>query len=381
MVAKKGNPSSSTAKGKRRIRYAVVGEGYISQAAVLPAFRHARKNSELAALVSGDPTKLRKLGKKYEVENTFSYEQYDECLESGAIDAVYIALPNHMHHEYTVRAARAGIHVLCEKPMAVTVVECEEMIRACKENDVELMIAYRLHFEQANLKAVSIARSGKIGEPRIFNSVFTQQVVPGNIRLKKAMGGGTLPDMGVYCINAARYLFQAEPVEVFAVTANNGEDRFAEVEEMASAIMRFPGDRLATFTSSFGASSVSSYRLVGTKGDLRLDPAYELAGKITYFLTIDGKTREQTVPKHDQFAPELIYFSDCILNNKEPEPSGNEGLIDVAIVEALYRSAQSGRPETISTVEKRRRPSSGQEIDRPGIEEPELIDAETPSGK
>src|SRR5437762_5377228 len=314
MTGKPQNKSTNS-NSKRTIRYGVVGEGWISQAAVLPAFQHAKKNSELTALVSSDPVKLKNLSKKYKVEHTYSYEQYDDFLRSGVVDAVYIALPNNMHRDYAVRAAAAGVHVLCEKPMARTENECEEMIRASENNDAKLMIAYRLHFEEANLNAVDIVKSGKIGELRIFDSVFTQQVEEGNIRLQKSLGGGTLDDMGVYCINAARYLFRAEPIEVFAVSARNEENRFAEVEEMTSTIMRFPDDRLATFVCSFGASAVSSYRVVGTKGDLMLNPAYAFAGERKHYLTIDDKTRARTFPKRDQFAPELLYFSDCIIKN------------------------------------------------------------------
>jgi predicted dehydrogenase len=191
----------------RKIRYAVVGLGHIAQVAVLPAFQHARRNSELVALVSDDPAKLKRLSERYNVGQTFSYREYDECLKSGAIDAVYIALPNHLHAEYIIRAAKAGIHVLCEKPMAVTERECRAMIRAAQRHRIKLMIAYRLHFEEANMKAVEIVRSGKLGQPRIFNSVFSMQVRPRNIRTDKEMGGGTLYDIGIYCINAARYLF------------------------------------------------------------------------------------------------------------------------------------------------------------------------------
>src|SRR5215472_861405 len=135
---------------QRKIRYAVVGLGYITQVAILPAFAHAQENSELAALVSGDPGKLKALGKKYKVPKTYSYEQYADCVSDG-IDAVYIALPNAMHRAYAEGAARAGVHVLCEKPMAVTEQECEAMIEAAEKANVKLMIAYRLHFERGNL--------------------------------------------------------------------------------------------------------------------------------------------------------------------------------------------------------------------------------------
>jgi glucose-fructose oxidoreductase len=182
----------SPSKARSKVRYAVAGLGYISQIAVLPAFAHARENSELSALVSGDPQKLRKLSRKYKIERTYSYEQYAHCLKSGAIDAVYIALPNHMHRAYTESAAQAGIHVLCEKPTAFDGAECEGMIAAAEKGRIKLMIAYRLHFERGNLNAVEVVNSGKIGEPRIFTSVFSQQVKAGNSRLKANIGGGAI---------------------------------------------------------------------------------------------------------------------------------------------------------------------------------------------
>lgn len=369
-------------KDTRKIRYGVIGQGYISQAAVLPAFDHARENSELVALFSSDTAKLKELGEKYKVPYTGTYEDYDRLLKQGVMDAIYIALPNNMHRDYTERAARAGVHVLCEKPMAVTEQDCEAMMAAAREAGVKLMIAYRLHFEEANMKAVEIVNSGQLGDARFFESVFSQQVKEGDIRLQKALGGGTLYDIGIYCINAARYLFQDEPIEALAISIRDSDSRFYEVDEMTSAVLRFPDDRLATFTCSFGAASVSSYRVVGTQGDLRLEPAYELADDLVHYLTLDGKTQEIRYRKRDQFAPELIYFSRCILENQEPEPSGTEGLADVRVIRALLRSAElGGRPVQLGGFEKRRRPDLSQEIKRPPIKKPELVHAAPPSGK
>jgi predicted dehydrogenase len=373
---------NGTTRAQNKIRYAVVGLGYIAQAAVLPAFAHARRNSVLAGLVSDDPKKLKQLGRKYALRNLWSYEQYDECLRSGEIDAVYVALPNAMHREYTERAAAAGVHVLCEKPMATTVGDCEAMIDACTRGHVKLMIAYRLHFERANLGAVELARSGKLGDPRLFDSVFTMQVEDDdNIRLRRDAGGGTLWDIGVYCINAARYLFRAEPEEVVAFATKSDDPRFREVEESVAATLRFPDGRLATFTCSFGASDVSTYRLVGTKGDLRVEPAYEFTEELCHVLTTGGKPREKTFPKRDQFAPELLHFSECVQSDAEPEPSGEEGLADVRIIEALYRSAdQGGRPVRLEPFRRSVRPTMAQEERRRPVRKPELVHARPPSG-
>lgn len=364
-----------------KIRYAVVGLGWFAQSAALPAFA-STENSELVALVSDDPIKLAKISKEYGVQHTFSYEEYDTCLSSGLIDAVYIALPNHLHRDYTVRAANAKINVLCEKPMAITEAECEAMIDAAKKNDVKLMIAYRLHLEEANLQAIEVVKSGKLGEPRIFNSVFTQQVEADNIRADKSIGGGTLDDIGIYCINAARYLFQDDPIEVFATSATNGEERFQEIEEMTSVILRFPQDRLATFICSFGATKISTYQVVGTKGDLLVKPAYATQGEIKHYLTLDGETEERTFEPHGQLAAEFVYFSDCILHNKEPEPSGKEGLIDVHIIRALYRSIETGAFVRLDEFDLDQRPNATQTVNREASQKkPELVHAADPSGK
>jgi glucose-fructose oxidoreductase len=359
------------ARKRAPVRYAVVGLGHISQVAVLPAFAHARSNSQLTALVSDDPVKLRRLGRRYGRIETYSYDEYDACLEQ--VDAVFIALPNSLHAEYTIRAAQAGVHVLCEKPMAVTAAECQRMIDACREHDVRLMIAYRLHFEEINLDAVELVRKGRLGEPRYFSSDFSMTVRPGNIRTDPGLGGGTLYDIGVYCINAARYLFRSEPIEVMAMSVHSGARRVAGIDESTGAILRFDGGRVATFVTSFNAADVASYRIVGTKGHLRVDPAYEYSEGLAYELTLDGKTTRKRIGKRDQFAPELLYFSDCIHRRRQPEPSGEEGMQDVRIVEALYESAETGKAVTIPAIGRERHPTGRQRITRPGVRKPRLV--------
>jgi len=344
---------------------------------VLPAFAHATKNSRLVALVSDDPAKRRELSRRYQIEQTYAYEEYDRCLQQ--VDAVYIALPNSMHAEYTIRAAEAGVHVLCEKPMAVTADECEQMITACKMHGVKLMIAYRLHFEEINLRAVELVRRGRIGQPKYFTSSFSMTVRRGDIRTKREYGGGTLYDIGVYCINAARYLFRAEPKEVMAMSVNGGGPKFEEIDESTASILRFDGERVASFVTSFNAGDVAAYRIVGTKGFLHVDPAYEYAEGLAYTLSVEGKEQKKAIGKRDQFAPELLHFSDCILKNRRPEPSGEEGLQDVRIVQALYESAETGKAVQIPPFAKRTRPSGRQKITRPGVKEPKLVKVQSAS--
>jgi predicted dehydrogenase len=365
---------------KRVLRYAVVGLGYISQIATLPGFRNARRNSRLTALVSGDEKKLKLLGRRYGIDNLFHYEDYDQLLESGEIDAVYIALPNSMHCEYTVRAANAGIHVLCEKPLADTPEQCREMIEACERNRVKLMTAYRLHFERANLEVTEIAHSGKLGELRYFTSSFSQQVAAGNIRLDADLGGGPLQDLGIYCINAARSLFAAEPLEVFAAAVTPRDARFREVPETVSAVLKFPKNRIASFTTSFGTADRSELEIVGTKGSIVAEPAYELAEGLGYRMKVGERERKKAFQKSDQFAPELLYFSECVLEGRDPEPDGEEGLADVRVIQALVQSIESGRWVELDIPQRRRRPTMAQEIRRPGIQPPSLVNAASPGG-
>jgi predicted dehydrogenase len=200
--------------------------------------------------------------------------------------------------------------------------------------------------------------------------------VPGNIRVQKALGGGTVYDIGIYCINAARGLFRDEPIEVRAMASGT----LGDVEETLTAMLRFPGERVAAFTCSFGAADVSEYRIVGSKGDLALEPAYEYAMALQHRLTINGERKERRFAKRDQFAPELLYFSDCVLKNHDPEPGPQEGLADVRVIRALYRSATSGQPVELGPYEKRERPSLEQEIRRPPIEKPRTVHTQAPSG-
>ncbi len=379
-----GRAGAPSASEGRRVRYAVVGLGWFAQVAILPAFAHASKNSELVALFSDDPKKLQALSRKLGIgrERLYDYDRYDEVLREGGIDAVYIALPNHLHADFAVRAARAGVHVLCEKPMAVTEKECEAMIRAAEKNRVKLMVAYRLHFERGNLEAVELVQSGKLGDPRIYNSVFCNDVKdPDNIRLNPIeQGGGTLYDIGIYCLNAARYLFRSEPEEVFAMSANGGDPRFHRIDEMTTAVLRFPGERLATFTSSFGASSSHHYEVFGTRGSLRVEPAFEFAEAMEHRVTIGEKTRQKKFPKRDQVAPEIVTFSECILDDRSPESSGREGLADVRVIRALYRSAATGKPVALPPYAKRTRPTLKQEVHRPPVGHRELVAVDAPSG-
>lgn len=374
---------SDSPQKKPPIRYAAVGLGWFTQVAALPAFEHARETSRIAGLVSGDDEKLAELGERYGVpeKNRVGYDGYDELLGSGEVDAVYIGLPNHLHREYTVRAAEAGVHVLCEKPMAVTEEECRAMIDAAEANGVKLMIAYRLHFEAMNLRAAELVRSGRLGDPRLYDAVFSNPVEnPDDIRLNPIeKGGGTVYDIGIYCINAARYLFRSMPERVAAFSASSGDPRFRDCDETTSAILRFPDDRLATFISTFGGSDRNAFRLVGTEGDLLGEPAFDFKEDLKLRWTIGEETGEEEYETRDQIAPELDYFSRSVQEGRDPEPGGLEGLADVRIIQAIYESARrGGEPQEIEPVEGLTYPDPGQEEHRPAPGEQDLVNVETP---
>ncbi len=382
MASKRGARGKAARRSKepkaepaRKVGYAVVGLGHIAQVAILPGFAHAKENSRLVAVVSGDEEKREQLAKRYKVRG-YSYEQLEECLASDDVDAVYVALPNDQHLEFVERAARAGVHVLCEKPLGLSTEECEQMIRTCQENNVKLMTAYRLHFEPANLSTVELIRSGKLGEPKFFSSDFSFQVKEGNIRAQRERGGGPIWDIGIYCINAARYLFRSEPVEVFGIAAPGKEPRFEEIDEGLSVVMRFPEERLATFNCHFGAAPTGSYRVVCTQGDVRLDGAYEYVGARTQTVTLEEKSRRKSFKQLDQFAPELLELSWAILEEREVEPSGWEGLADVRVIEAINESVLTGEPVQLAPFDRRHRPSGDQAHQHPPVKKPELINVE-----
>jgi glucose-fructose oxidoreductase len=241
------------------------------------------------------------------------------------------------------------------------------------------MTAYRLHFEEGNLAAMEAAHSGKIGEARLFTSVHTMQVEPENIRVDLSLGGGPLEDIGIYCLNAARYIFKAEPEEVTAFAIRGKDRRFKEVPEAVSATLRFPKDRLATFLCGFGETKVSEYQVIGTEGVLKMDQAFTWNGDIEQTISQKGKSKTTTFKHRDQIAAEIIYFSDCIRQNKNPEPSGQEGLLDVRIIDAMRRSYLGHRTIRLRPLVKKQRPHRGQSIKKQPVKKPSPVKAPPPS--
>ena len=324
------------------VRFAVVGLGDIAQRAVLPAFAHARRKAVLSALVSGEPKKRRVLGRRFEGAIVCGYEDYDDLLASGSVDAVYIALPNHLHSDFARRAMAAGIHVLCEKPMATTVADARAMTRAAQRSGVQFMVAYRLHFDPATLQAIQLARQQRAGELRIFASLFSSPVDRGDIRLERE-GRGGLFDLGIYCVNAARMVFRSEPTEVMAMHAGLGAGRFREVPEMTAALLRYPGERLAMFTCSLNAWRGSSWSAVAMNRLVHMEPAYSYREPLVVRISTERASRVRRFGVHDQFAAELDHFVARIRSGRKAEPSAREGESDVRILDAIDRSARTGR--------------------------------------
>ncbi|WP_431324785.1 Gfo/Idh/MocA family protein [Rhizobium sp. YTU87027] len=340
------------------IRYAVVGAGWITQEAFLPAVPQTG-NSRVTAIVSGNLKGARRLAEFHQIEQVIDYRGFDDLLRSDSVDAVYIAVPNPMHADFAVRAARAGKHVMVEKPIATSIEQARTMIKAARGHGVMLMTSYRLHNDAATVNALTSLRSGKIGTPLFFSALFGFQSQIGNHRLKGEHWGGPLQDIGIYCINAARHVFEAEPVEVFAMSARPTDDpRFEEVDASVAVTMRFPEGRLAEFFCSFGAYDVDAYRIVGTHGELRVENGFRFESGTRVVLDTRSNVEHVSFERYDQFAGQIHYFSDCIINGTRPEPDGEEGLADLTVLLAIERSLQTGRPQKVRSSPRKRHPVS-----------------------
>lgn len=347
--------ASALGFGGKKVRYAVVGLGDIAQASMMPGIAHTG-NSELVALVTGDPDKARKLSEMYDVADTYSYDQFDDLLASGTIDAIYIATPNWRHAEFAIPALEAGVHVLCEKPLEVSLDKCRSIIAAAETSGAKLMTAYRLHFEPATLDAIARIRAGELGDLISFTSVFAQMVDPANHRVDHGIVAGPLFDMGPYPINAARYLFGAEPIEIVSAAAIRHADAgLGDLDDTFAVTLRFPGDRLAQFTVSYYANNVGNLTIAGTKGAITLDPAFSFGEGLQQFRRSGDSKDHETFKATDQFGGELRYFSDCILEDRAPEPDGEEGLADLRVIEGIVRALESKGPVQLEPFTRTRR--------------------------
>jgi predicted dehydrogenase len=335
--------SATQADGSRKIGWCIVGLGRISMDHHMPAVKLGHTGA-ITALVSGHREKAEKQAAKYGVPShaIYSYENYDAIAENKDIDAVYIALPNSMHAEYTIRAAKAGKHVLCEKPMATSVDDSKAMIDACRKAGKKLMIAYRCHYEPMNLKAIEMIRNGEIGTVQAIESGNGFNIGRGEWRYnRKLAGGGPLMDVGVYSLNACRYLTGEEPHEISAYASVIDHDgRFDEVEENLSWTMKFPSGVVAACNTTYGGEMDGYYRVHGSKGVINVEPAFGYSGiHLTAEIGHQKIDEPVTPPDPQQFIVQADYFANCITQDKEPSADGEEGLRDMELMSRIYQSA------------------------------------------
>lgn len=328
----------------KTVGWAIVGLGKLALEEIMPAFA-ACKMSRPTALVSGHPDKAKRVAAAYGVDpkHIYDYDSYDKLKDDPSVDAVYVVLPNSMHAEYTVRALKAGKHVLCEKPMAATVAECEQMIAAARDAKRKLMIAYRLHYEPVNQTVMKLCADKALGELRTISSTNVQVTEAPNIRLSKALAGGPVEDVGIYCINACRYVTREEPVEVTAFADRpKPPGRFREVPRSVAFTLRFPSGVVAHCDCGFDAAERRVLQVNGTKGSLDLDPAFSYRGlKLTRHGP--GGREEVKVTEVNHFAAEMDHFSACVLTGGNPRTPGEEGLADMRVIAAIAEAADSGR--------------------------------------
>jgi predicted dehydrogenase len=331
--------------------YAVVGLGSIAETSVLPAFRNS-KTSKLVALVSHDKSRAQQLGAKFGVKHCYAYESYDECLSQPGVDAVFVASVNGAHAEQTIRAATAGKHVLCEKPMANSVEDCRRMVEACRANRVRLMIAYRKYFEPGSVALKKLVTSGKLGRLRHIFSSYTEHVDPTKAKTwqlnRKLAGGGSLMDIGIYCVNTMRWLAGSDPIDATAHRWTDDRKRFNEVEDSIAFRLTHPEGLVCQGTSSYSSMAASFVQVHGERGWAALNPAFAFEEERRLFGKIRGRWFEQKFEVIDEFALELNAFTKSIHRGRDPEPDGMEGLRDMATIEAIYRSAQENRTVPIA---------------------------------
>lgn len=331
-----GAQSSTGKTGFAVIGLGVIAKDFMEQIA-------ASHTCEVTAFVTGDAAKGKEWAQRYNVPNAtiYSYETMGEMKSNRAVQAVYVATPNALHRRDVLASAAAGKHVLCEKPMAVSVEDCRAMIDACRAANVKLMIAYRMQYEPMFLKAKQIVQSGGIGKVAAIEGSFGFNSKPGVWRLnRKLAGGGPLVDVGIYPLNAIRFLLGEEPVSYTAQasTIDTTSGRFAEVEESLVWTMKMASGALAACSTSYGANLPGLLRLHGDKGQIDFQHTFDDGG-VHLLVTGETKVDEASPAEKNQLRLEAEYLATCLRTNATPRSPGEEGLRDQEAIDQIYKAA------------------------------------------
>lgn len=329
----------------------MVGLGSISQMAVLPAFAHSKK-AKLIAVVSGDKKKAKMLAEQFKASHAYEYSEFAECLKDPQVNAVYIATPPGEHEKYAVAAAKAGKHVLCEKPLSATVQQARNMVAACRRNKVQFMTAYRKYFEPSSVTLKKMITQGELDRIDIIHTHFAERRPFGDnspawLFSKQLCGGGPLTDLGVYCVNTCRWLVAEDPIAASAVSWVRDRRRYKEVEEGVAFRLDFPSGLVLQGTAAYSAVFSSFVHVHGEKGWAELGPAFAFEEERRLIGKVGGKWFEKTFKPMDEFVVEIDYFADCILKQRKPEPDGEQGMRDIVIIQSIYEAVKKGRPVKI----------------------------------
>jgi predicted dehydrogenase len=342
-----GPSSASGGQEDRPVGFAFAGVGSLTRSQLLPALAETRY-ARPAGLITGSPDRAASVAAEQGIpaSSIYAYDDMARMADNPDIDVVYVVTPNALHLEHALAAAAAGKHVLCEKPMATSVEECDAMIAGCEAAGVKLAVAYRLQFEAHHLEVMRLAREQTFGEIRIIEAGFGFRLGnPNQWRLDRELaGGGCLIDAGIYALQACRYISGEEPVEVMAQQISRDAARFSEVEESITWQMRFPSGLLANCASSYNARGMDRVKVYGENGWFGLEPAYRYGGLAG--MRLDGEPLQFEHVNH--FAAEMDDFARCILEDRESKVKGEEGLKDLRVIEAIYASAETGQAVAVA---------------------------------
>jgi len=331
----------------RKLGVALCGLGSLSTNQIAPALQKTRF-CRLAGIVTGTPSKAAEWQKKFDLpdKSIYNYQTMQQMASNPDIDIVYVVTPNALHMEHTLAAAAAGKHVFCEKPLEISVERCQRMIDACKKAGKMLGVGYRMQFEPNTLECIRLAREKVLGDVKIIDANFGFAIGdPTQWRLKRALaGGGSLMDVGIYCLQTTRMITGEDPVWVNASEVKTDAVKFKEVDETVLWQAKFPSGVVSNSICTYSANGLAGFRAATTRGWFAMDPAYFYNGN-------RGRRSDGTeinMPVTDQFATELDDFADCVINNRPTKVPGEMGLADVKVLTAIYESIKKGRPVSLA---------------------------------